>query len=226
MSAGTRRSGRPSTPVLDREVIVRGALDLIDEVGAEGFSIALLARRLRVRPSSLYNHVKGKDDILAGVRELVADPIDAKVFDALPWDEALVSWARLYRAAFAAHPQTISLLATMPVSGAHRTLRMYESVVGGLERGGWPTASVIPVMVGVESFILGSALDLVAPAAMFDPGPDSPQVPRFTAAVHARDEVSAARGRPAADLAFEVALAALVDGLRARLAAETASDVR
>ncbi|MFB7109808.1 TetR/AcrR family transcriptional regulator [Streptomyces sp. NPDC056190] len=205
-------------------MIVRGALDLIDEVGAEGFSIALLARRLRVRPSSLYNHVKGKDDILAGVRELVADPIDAKVFDILPWDEALVSWARLYRAAFAAHPQTISLLATMPVSGAHRTLRMYESVVGGLERGGWPTASVIPVMVGVESFILGSALDLVAPAAMFDPGPDSPQVPRFTAAVHARDEVSAARGRPAADLAFEVALAALVDGLRARLAAETASD--
>ncbi|MGW4821312.1 TetR/AcrR family transcriptional regulator [Streptomyces sp. NPDC004227] len=207
-------------------MIVRGALDLIDEVGAEGFSIALLARRLRVRPSSLYNHVKGKDDILAGVRELVADPIDAKVFDTLPWDEALVSWARLYRAAFAAHPQTISLLATMPVSGAHRTLRMYESVVGGLERGGWPTASVIPVMVGVESFILGSALDLVAPAAMFDPGPDSPQVPRFTAAVHARDEVSAARGRPAADLAFEVALAALVDGLRARLAVETASDAR
>ncbi|MEV5005963.1 TetR/AcrR family transcriptional regulator C-terminal domain-containing protein [Streptomyces sp. NPDC055692] len=207
-------------------MIVRGALDLIDEVGAEGFSIALLARRLRVRPSSLYNHVKGKGDILAGVRELVADPIDAKVFDTLPWDEALVSWARLYRAAFAAHPQTISLLATMPVSGAHRTLRMYESVVGGLERGGWPTASVIPVMVGVESFILGSALDLVAPAAMFDPGPDSPQVPRFTAAVHARDEASAARGRPAADLAFEVALAALVDGLRARLAAEIASGAR
>ncbi|MEU3344732.1 TetR/AcrR family transcriptional regulator C-terminal domain-containing protein [Streptomyces sp. NPDC006700] len=212
--------------MLDREVIVRGALDLIDEVGADAFSIALLARRLRVRPSSLYNHVKGKDDILAGVRELVADPIDGRVFDTLPWDEALVSWARLYRAAFAAHPQTISLLATMPVSGAHRTLRMYESVVAGLERGGWPTASVIPVMVGVESFVLGSALDLAAPAAMFDPGPDSPRVPRFTAAVRARDEVSAARGRPAADLAFEVSLAALVDGLRARLAAETASGGR
>ncbi|MGW0954331.1 hypothetical protein [Streptomyces sp. NPDC002545] len=75
----------------------------------------------------------------------------------------------------------------------------------------------------MESFVLGSALDLVAPAAMFDPGPDSSQVPRFTAAVHARDEVSAAQGRPAADLAFEVALAAPVDGLRARPAAETAS---
>ncbi|MEU1302985.1 TetR/AcrR family transcriptional regulator [Streptomyces shenzhenensis] len=223
MSAGTRRTGRPSTPVLGREVIVRGALDLIDEVGAKGFSIALLARRLRVRPSSLYNHVRGRDDILAGVRELVADPIDAAVFDTLPWDEALVSWARLYRAAFAAHPQTIALLATIPVSGAHRTLRMYESVVAGLERGGWPIASVIPVMVGVESFVLGSALDLVAPPAMFDPGPDSPEVPRFAAAVHARDDASAAQRRPAADLAFEVSLTALVDGLRTRLAAEIAA---
>ncbi|RMB84931.1 TetR/AcrR family transcriptional regulator [Streptomyces shenzhenensis] len=223
MSAGTRRTGRPSTPVLGREVIVRGALDLIDEVGAKGFSIALLARRLQVRPSSLYNHVKGRDDILAGVRELVADPIDAAVFDTLPWDEALVSWARLYRAAFAAHPQTIALLATIPVSGAHRTLRMYESVVAGLERGGWPIASVIPVMVGVESFVLGSALDLMAPPAMFDPGPDSPEVPRFAAAVHARDDASAAQRRPAADLAFEVSLTALVDGLRTRLAAEIAA---
>ncbi|MER6504131.1 TetR/AcrR family transcriptional regulator C-terminal domain-containing protein [Streptomyces sp. NPDC001455] len=208
--------------MLDREAIVRAALDLIDEVGAQGFSIALLARRLRVRPSSLYNHVKGREDILAGVRELVAAPIDAGVFEDHPWDEALISWARLYRAAFAAHPQAVSLLATIPVSGAHHTLRMYESVVAGLERGGWPTASVIPVMVGVESFILGSALDLVAPPTMFDPGPDSPEVPRFTAAVRARDESSASQARPAADLAFEVALTALVDGLRTRLAAEIA----
>ncbi|MGA5699722.1 TetR/AcrR family transcriptional regulator [Peterkaempfera bronchialis] len=208
--------------MLDRGAIVRAALDLLDEAGAKGFSIALLAQRLRVRPSSLYNHVKGKDDILAGVRELVTAPIDAGAFETLPWDEALVSWARLYRAAFAAHPQTISLLATIPVSGAHRTLRMYEAVVRGLERGGWPTEAVIPVLVGVESFILGSALDLVAPPTMFDPGLDSPEVPRFTAAVRARDQAADAQRRPAADLAFEVSLLALVHGLRARLAGERA----
>ncbi|MGW4750304.1 hypothetical protein ACWEPR_36550, partial [Streptomyces sp. NPDC004290] len=57
----------------------------------------------------------------------------------------------------------------------------------------------------------------------FDPGPDTPQVPRFAAAVHARDEVSAVQGRSAADLAFEVSLAALVEGLRVRLTAEIAS---
>jgi len=203
--------------MLDRDVIVRAALNLIDEVGARGFSVNLLAQRLHVRPSSFYNHVKGKDDILAGVRELVASPIDAGAFDSLPWDEALMSWARLYRAAFAAHPQTIPLLATQPLPGAHSTVRMYETVASGLERAGWPAETVVPLIVGVESFILGSALDLTAPPTMLDPGPDSPQAPRFTALVRARDELSTAEGRPAADLAFELSLTALVDGLRARL---------
>ncbi|MCW2881441.1 MAG: TetR/AcrR family transcriptional regulator [Sphaerisporangium sp.] len=209
-----RRVGRPATPVLSREVIARAALGLIDDAGAEGFSLAALAQRLGVRPSSLYNHVTGRDDILAAVREFVSDSIDASMFAELPWDEAMARWAHGYRAAFAAHPPAISLLATLPVSGALRTLRMYEQVVTGLQRGGWPTETVIPVMVAVESFILGSALDVVAPPDMFDSGPLSAEVPAFAATVRARDASAAARGRPPADLSFEVGLRAIIEGLR------------
>ncbi|GAA3805063.1 TetR/AcrR family transcriptional regulator C-terminal domain-containing protein [Sphaerisporangium flaviroseum] len=209
--------GRPATPVLSREVIAREALALIDEAGTEGFSLAALARRLGVRPSSFYNHVAGRDDILAAVRELVSDSIDASMFGELPWDEAMVRWAHGYRAAFAAHPPAISLLATLPVTGALRTLRMYDQVVTGLERGGWPAEMVIPVMVAVESFILGSALDMVAPPDMFDSGPLAAEVPAFAATVRARDGAAAARGRPPADLSFEVGLAAIIDGLRRTL---------
>lgn len=108
----------------------------------------------------------------------------------------------------------ISLLATIPVTGALRTLRMYEEVVTGLERGGWPAEMVIPVMVAVESFILGSALDMVAPATMFDPGLLSADVPAFASAVAARDAAAAGECRPPADLAFEVGLASLIEGLR------------
>jgi AcrR family transcriptional regulator len=212
-----RRVGRPATPVLSREVIARAALALIDDVGAEGFSLAALGKRLGVRPSSFYNHVTGKDDIMAGVRELVSDSIDARMFAELPWDEAMARWARGYREAFAAHPPVISLLATIPVSGALRTLRMYDQVVTGLERGGWPSEMVIPVMVAVESFILGSALDVVAPPTMFDPGPLSADVPAFASAVAARDAAAAERGRPPADLAFEVGLASIIEGLRGAL---------
>ncbi|MEV0972887.1 TetR/AcrR family transcriptional regulator [Microtetraspora glauca] len=209
-----RRVGRPATPVLSREIIARAALGLIDDAGAEGFSLAALAQRLGVRPSSFYNHVTGKDDILAAVRELVSDSIDASMFSRLPWDEAMVQWAHGYRAAFAAHPPAISLLATLPITGALRTLRMYEQVVVGLERGGWPAEMIIPVMVSVESFILGSALDMVAPPDMFDSGPLAAEAPSFAATVRARDDAAAARRCPPADLSFEVGLGAIVDGLR------------
>jgi AcrR family transcriptional regulator len=212
-----RRVGRPATPVLSREIIARAALGLIDDVGAEAFSLAALSKRLGVRPSSFYNHVTGKDDILAGVRELVSDSIDARMFAELPWDEAMARWARGYRAAFAAHPLVISLLSTIPVSGALRTLQMYDQVVTGLERGGWPSEMVIPAMVAVESFILGSALDMVAPPTMFDPGPLSADVPAFASAVAARDAAAAEGGRPPADLAFEVGLASMIEGLRVAL---------
>ncbi|WP_283137604.1 TetR/AcrR family transcriptional regulator [Rhizohabitans arisaemae] len=212
-----RRAGRPSKPVLSRDVIARAALGLIDEVGAQGFSLALLARRLGVRPSSFYNHVAGRDDILAAVRELVSDSIDATMFAELPWDEAVVRWAYGYRAAFAPHPPLIPLLATTPVTGAVRTLRMYDQVAAGLERGGWPAGTVIPVLVALESFILGSALDVVAPPDMFDSGPLDAEAPTFAASVRARDAAAAARGCSPADLAFEVGLRAMTAGLRRTL---------
>lgn len=209
-----RRVGRPATPILSRETIAGAALELIDELGADGFSLAELGKRLGVRPSSFYNHVTGKDDILAGVRELISDSIDARMFAELPWDEALISWARGYRIAFAAHPRAISLFATTEVAGAVRTFHMYEQVVAGLERGGWPAGMVIPAMVAVESFIMGSALDMLAPPTNFDPGPFAAELPTFTATVAARDVAAAEQGRQPADLAFEVGLVALVDGLR------------
>ncbi|GII94605.1 TetR/AcrR family transcriptional regulator [Sinosporangium siamense] len=217
----TRRVGRPVKPVLTREVITRAALTLIRESGAEGFSLAALGQKLGVRPSSFYNHVTGRDDILAGVRELVTHSIDATMFSRLPWDEAVVRWAHGYRTAFAAHPTTITLLATLPVTGALRTLRMYDQVASGLERGGWPTPMVIPVVVAVESFILGSALDVVAPPDMFDSGPLACEVPTFAVAVHARDAAARERGVSPADLAFEIGLHSLVAGLRVTLASQT-----
>lgn len=215
--ASPRRAGRPRAAVLSRDRIVAAALDLIDDVGADEFSLGLLAERMSVRPSSFYNHTSGKDDIMAGVQERITDEIDASMFDSLPWREAVIAWAWAYRAAFVAHPHAIALFATAPVLGAARTLDMYERVVAGFERAGWPADSIIPVLVAIESFVLGSALDAVAPPTQLAVGPDAERVPRFAAAVAARDRRVRRRRGGAADLAFETGLLAMVDGLQARL---------
>lgn len=216
-----RRVGRPTTTVLTRSLIAEAALRLLDESGADGFTMSRLAQALRVRPSALYNHVDGKEDVIAGVRELISDRIDVTAFATEPWDEAMLHWAYSYRVAFATHPPTIALLATLPVRGARRTMRMYDTVVAAMVRAGWPEEEVLPTIVAVESFILGSALDAVAPGDMFDPAGEEASIPAFASAYAAR--AAAIGGAPPADGAFAVGLHAILDGLRARFG-EIAAD--
>jgi AcrR family transcriptional regulator len=214
-----RPAGRPRQAVLSRDRIVVAALDLIDEVGDEGFSLAELADRMGVRASSFYNHTTGKDDILAGVQDLITESIDDWMWDELPWPDATVEWAHSYRDAFIAHPHAIVLFATATVGGMPRTLQMYERIVIAFEDAGWPKEEVIPVLIGLESFLLGSALDAVAPIAQLEPGTGAPAVPRFSAAVKARNRRARRRKCRPQDLAFETGLAAMVEGLNARLEA-------
>jgi AcrR family transcriptional regulator len=213
-----RRRGRPSAPVLSPATITSAAMALIETRGYPGLTMAALARQLRVAPSALYNHAASKRDVLRWVQDRVNQDIDAVGFATLPWDEALVRWARSYRDAYARHAPLVAVIAVTPITGAPHTVAMYEQVARGLRTGGWPQDQVVAVITAVESFVLGSALDATAPPDIFDVGDLAPQAPVFDAATRA---VSAAD--PARD-AFELGLAALVDGLRARLAAVPAPD--
>jgi AcrR family transcriptional regulator len=211
-----RRAGRPTVAILDRARIVEAGLRLLDQSGVEGFTMARLASELRVQPSALYNHVTGKEDVLSGIRERVSDRIDVSEFLVKPWNEAVIGWAYSYRGAFAAHPPTIAMFAIMPVSDARITMAMYEQVVTSFIAGGWPEAKVLSVIVALESFILGSALDSIAPVDMLDPGEARTQFPQLARVTRARsDEV---HGAEIPDDAFSEGLRALVTGLEHRLA--------
>jgi AcrR family transcriptional regulator len=201
--------------VLTRARIVTAALTLIDEVGADSFSVNALATRLGVSPSSLYNHISGKDELLVGVQEVITDAIDSAMFATQPWGQAVAGWARSYRAAFVRHPHAIPLFATSPVAGAIRTMEMYERVVRGFEHAGWTPERIIPAVVALESFILGSALDAAAPTGLLSPGGAAVHVPELSAAVDAHERAAAAASMSGADVAFETGLAAMIAGLAA-----------
>ncbi|MGW7088500.1 TetR/AcrR family transcriptional regulator [Streptomyces sp. NPDC054871] len=206
--------GRPRIPVLSAELIAREALALIDAEGSAAFSLPRLAARLGVRTASLYNHLDGRAEVIEGVRRLIVEEMDVSAFDSLPWPDALAAWARSYRDAFARHPHSIDLLATTTISSP-ATLSMYEAVVAALARGGWPRDRLIAAMTSVESFLLGSALDLVAPPLMIDPAGHAPRVPVLAAALEAA--VGGDKAGRAED-AFASGLDALVRGLVAQLA--------
>jgi Tetracyclin repressor-like, C-terminal domain len=136
----------------------------------------------------------------------MARTVDASAFGQLPWDQALRCWATSYRETFAAHAGAIGMLAAEPVADpvVHA---QYERAVTALEDAGFPRHMVLAVITAVESFVLGSALDLVAPPVMVT-GIDADATPRLAEAAAAT-----AVGRPRADQAFHLGLNALIVGL-------------
>ncbi|MGW8767829.1 TetR/AcrR family transcriptional regulator [Streptomyces sp. NPDC055815] len=198
--------GRPRRPLLDRERITTTALEIVDELGE--FSVPQIARRLGVQTASVYHHVDGRDGIVELLRERVAGAIDGATLEQEPWDAAMAAWARSYRAAFAAHPRAIALLTTSPVR-APKVLAQYERAVGRLLDAGFALPDVMPVIIALENIVLGSALDMAAPEAMWELA-DETATPRLARALGAVPE-----GRT--DQAFELALTGYLSHVRGLL---------
>lgn len=209
-----RRAGRPTTRLLTREGITTAALRILTNEGFEAFTMTRLAAALKVTPAAIYNHAASKREILLWVQDRVMERIDTTRFADGDWATALVSWAVSYRDVMSRYAPLIAPIAVMPITGAPATTRMYETVAEALARGGWPSRSIVPVIVALESFIYGSAYDLGAPKNIFDTGDAADVTPEFTAAVRAH--YSAYHGNEVPNVAFEVGLESLVAGLARR----------
>ncbi len=203
------------------ERIIEAALALIHDEPSGTFTLAKLAKKLGISAPSLYSHVPSKQYIIERVRSRVVAEIDCSAFDNQPWDEALTAWARSYADAFVKHPETIPLLTTNPVQ-APELIAQYETITAALLEVGWPRTEILAVLTIIESFIMGSVLDLVAPVQMVQPhvDQDTPLLRELLA------ESSGDSGR--ARRTFNLGLEVLVTGLRDRLdelVAERASAV-
>ncbi|WP_330292735.1 TetR/AcrR family transcriptional regulator [Streptomyces sp. NBC_00576] len=198
---------RPRTPLLDRRRIGAAALRIADEQGA--LTIPALARELGVAPSALYHHVSGREEIISLMREELALETSPDDWDSSqPWEQALEAWARSYRTAFVAHPGAVPLLATAPLAEPFMHA-MYERVAELLLAAGFTTGQVMPLINALESFILGSALDLVAPPVMVS-DVTRETAPHLSAVL---DDTPTDHRR--AELAFDIGLRAMLTGFRA-----------
>lgn len=202
---------RPKTPLLSTAKIAEAALKVIDEQGEHAYTLGNVARVLNVKTSSLYNHIKSKEELTELVRALVVRPINSSYFLELPWDQALIEWARSYIHALAAHPNTIKLLATRPVS-APVALYMYEGVVRGFLDAGWPLELTATRITAVESFLVGSAIDMVAPEIMIDTSTLEDEVPLLKKSIELNPSKSLR-----AETAFEIGIYAIAAGLKKEL---------
>ncbi|MCM3501327.1 TetR/AcrR family transcriptional regulator C-terminal domain-containing protein [Microbacterium sp. P26] len=204
---------RPTQPKLSREQIARAALALVDRDGSQGASIRRVADRLKVHPTSLYNHVPNLAALVEDVRALVSARIDSSYLREREWEEGLLLWARSYRDAFRRHPKAIPLLMSQS-SSAPLLMSQYEDFAIAAERVGWSSDDILPLLTAFESFIIGSVLDMTGPSVMFDPSGQEEDVPRFAAAYATLSSHDPAD--PVATRAFELGLSLLIAGARPR----------
>ncbi|UGY90559.1 TetR/AcrR family transcriptional regulator [Streptomyces gobiensis] len=202
---------RPRKPLLNRERIVATALVLVDEEGLQAVSTRRLAAELGVSGPSLYNHFRTKDEILDAVADRICADVDLSMFeDGTGWREALLGWARSYRAALTAHPNIVPYLAQGPGRRPSQ-LRMADAVFGAMTAAGWPRAQATHIGALMRYFVAGSALGSFARGFIDD------------AAVYAHDyphlgqaHLLAEHQQDVDEGAFETGLHALLDGLALR----------
>lgn len=167
-----RTRGRPTKALITREKLAEAALVVALHDGYEKLTMAAVAKQLHVAPSALYNHVSGKAELTQLVQDGVmtqinVDPLRAYLNGTANIADALVEWAQSYRDVLAGHPPLVATIATTPIAGSPHTASMYALVVEALHVAGVPLRDVLDVLVSIESFIFGSALDANAPADIF-----------------------------------------------------------
>lgn len=147
---------RPSTPLIVREVALQEALNLLEEDGYEGFSLPRLAKRLGVRPPSLYHHFANRAELLTEATRTVIDSVQLPSFDdtTTPWREWCLSTALTMRDMILARPRVAPVvtwyLSTIGVPEIH------EQCVNYLHSRGVPMEQCIHVVDSLERITLGS----------------------------------------------------------------------
>lgn len=198
---------RPASPLITVQAVAETALRLIDEHG--DFSLPKLAAALGVRQSSIYNHVPGREAIIELVRHEVLRGGPLPQTRGMSWQEALRRLVEAYWQAFRRHPNVVPLLVRQTVTSP-AVLDYYERIVVVLNWAGVPAPEQLHVISAIDHLVLGSVLDLGAPAQAWDAsGPGHPTLLRALRAT----------GDPGhrAEAAFELGLDLLVRGLAQRL---------
>lgn len=67
---------------IDKTIIIKKAAEMANEIGLEKVTLKLLANQLNIKPPSLYNHIKGLDDLRKEVMIFGWKQLEERVIEA------------------------------------------------------------------------------------------------------------------------------------------------
>lgn len=201
--------GRPPVALITKERIADAALELLDEQRGH-FTLTEIARKLGVKGPSLYNYVRGIDDVFELMRERVHSGLGPKLDPSWSWQDAIRHVARSDRDSIGQHPWMVpgTMLNEVVAEAPLDSVRAFADI---LEAAGFPPTDVLNIITSVDLLAVAGALDMNAPEHIY--GRDATLADDALGRALRASRTGAFR----ANEAFEFAVERLIEALEARL---------
>ena len=150
--------GRPSEPLLSKDMIVDAAMAIVDESGMPAMTTRAIAKRLGVGQASLYNHISSRDELLDLLNARVLKGVDLSALDHPDWTEAVYRGTLAFLAALQRHPNMMGVLATRPAR-TDPSLTYYERMHERLRSAGLSAQDSARFLFAIDDYCIGAALN-------------------------------------------------------------------
>lgn len=144
---------------IDRELVVRTALRLLDEDGLERLSLRRLATELNVKAPALYWHFESKRALLDHMADAVLAPAVPEIDVEADWPVWLAHTAEVLRTHLLAHPDGAQLALGANLGRAPALLRFVERTVEVLHAAGFDLPDASRVAGSFLWFVVGRTVE-------------------------------------------------------------------
>ena len=172
---------RPSKPLISRSNAAEAALEVIDERGLEELSLSLVAKKIGVRPPSLYHHFKDKSELLQEVARIMLVKMPAVSATGQSFEEQIIARCVATRQTLLKHPNAAPLI--LRYFPRYMLLSAYDRAASEEP---YPTPIKMTVIDAVEKYTYGAALfEASARSRGIDPMPavDDAKYPSLAKAI-------------------------------------------
>ncbi|HEX5014493.1 MAG TPA: TetR/AcrR family transcriptional regulator C-terminal domain-containing protein [Candidatus Limnocylindrales bacterium] len=164
--AGWRREkAAPVQEPLTLDRIVAAAIDLVDREGLDALSMRRLGTELNVGATTLYWHVKNKDELLDLAIDHILGAIPAPD-PALSWREQLRRLAVDTRRVLIRHRNLIMVLATRPTTGPN-AIASIDRLFGVVRRAGFEGRALVLAALALLNYASGYSVLEAAGLSVF-----------------------------------------------------------
>jgi AcrR family transcriptional regulator len=134
---------------LTKELIVSESLRLLDEGGADGFSLPKLGRALGADQTAVYRHFASKDDLVLAIADRLIDEGLTGLEPRECWVDTLTEMSRRLRLAYLAHPAAAAMSAYRTTQGPAE-VRAVNIIIEAILKAGFegPQAALMYRAVG------------------------------------------------------------------------------